>query len=346
MNHEAVYIIGYAEHLKGGVSNITASLCQGDTRFRLHPALCYYNAKVKSALFLARSLAGMVIKRIRCKARTAIIIVASKGDTARSIPFAILLKLIGFTVIYHFHKDLVVLEETPFYTLAKPIWTKTGAAFVFLSSHLVRSATEEHRFPPARCHVIRNGISQNWFGTPSQPYEARRIDAVFVGRWSAEKGVADLVALFSRSRLGGRYCCHVYGAVKPANDGSCDGANLVFHGWVEPSEVEEAIRSAKLLFLPSYAEAYPTVLIEAAACGTPFVATEVAGIPDIAQQSKAGATAPPGDIDAMEKAILRFLNDQETWTEASRHGFDWARQQTTEKMVDEWRKLLSGLAGR
>ncbi len=219
-----------------------------------------------------------------------------------------------------------------------------GAAFVFLSPQLVRSATEEHRFPTARCHVMQNGISQNWFETPSRPYEARRIDAVFVGRWSAEKGVADLVALFSYPRLGERYCCHVYGAVKP-DDGSCDGANLVFHGWVEPSEVEEAIRSAKLLFLPSYAEAYPTVLIEAAACGTPFVATEVVSIPDIAQQSKAGATAPPGDIDAM-KAVLRFLNDQETWIEASRHGFGWARQQTTEKMVDEWRTLLSELAGR
>jgi glycosyltransferase involved in cell wall biosynthesis len=113
-----------------------------------------------------------------------------------------------------------------------------------------------------------------------------------------------------------------------------------FYGAFEALSHKAPGSAGGYLLLPSYAEAYPTVLIEAAACGTPFVATEVAGILDIAQQSKAGATAPPGDIDAMEKAILRFLNDQETWTEASRHGRDWARQQTIEKMVDEWRKLL------
>jgi hypothetical protein len=143
---------------QGGVSNITTSLRQGDARFELHPALHYYNSLTKSSLFLLRSLASLTIKRIRKGAGVAIVIIGSKGDTARSIPFSVLLKLLGFSVFYWFHTDLEVLAGSRFYPVARAVWKKAGSAHVFLSPRLAQSATDAHRFPPERCHVIPNGI--------------------------------------------------------------------------------------------------------------------------------------------------------------------------------------------
>jgi glycosyltransferase involved in cell wall biosynthesis len=342
VNRPPIYIIGYAEHITGGVSNITTSLRQGDSRFELHPALYRYGSPLKSALLLLRSLASITIKRIRRGAGVAIFVIGSKGDTARSIPFSVLLKILGFSVFYYFHTDLKVLAGSRFYPAARTLWVKLGSAHVFLSPRLARSATEVHRFPAGRCHVIPNGIDPHWSARLPAPYRERTLDAVFVGRWSPEKGVADLVELFSPSRLGQRYRCHVFGDTRPS-DGSCDHANLEFHGWRDPTQVEDAIRSARILILPSYAEAYPTVLIEAAACGTPFVATHIAGIPDIADQSRCGLTVPAGDVGALQTAVMALVENDVVWGQASSAGYAWAGEQSTERMVTQWRHLLARL---
>jgi len=61
-------------------------------------------------------------------------------------------------------------------------------------------------------------------------------------------------------------------------------------------------RSAELVVLPSDSEGVPNVLVEAAACGIPFVATRVGGIPEIAHLSPARLVAP-GDPAELARAI-------------------------------------------
>jgi glycosyltransferase involved in cell wall biosynthesis len=103
------------------------------------------------------------------------------------------------------------------------------------------------------------------------------------------------------------------------------------------------LREATLVVLPSHAEALPTILLEAVACGTPFVASNVAGIPDIVEQSRAGLLHEVGDVEGIRTAVKRLLTDGALWDEMSRNGRRWAESLATPKIIPLWRRFHAEL---
>ncbi|MDT0353510.1 glycosyltransferase family 4 protein [Pseudonocardia charpentierae] len=79
----------------------------------------------------------------------------------------------------------------------------------------------------------------------------------------------------------------------------------------ERSDVPRILTNSTLAVLPSFTEALPTALIEAAACGVPSVASDVGGIPEIVHHGSTGLLVPPGDAPALAKTITTLLLDHE-----------------------------------
>jgi len=77
-------------------------------------------------------------------------------------------------------------------------------------------------------------------------------------------------------------------------------------------DLPDLLRACDLVVLPSFSEALPTVLIEAAAAGRPVVATRVGGTTDIVEHGTTGLLVPPGDPDALAEAIVALLADPRT----------------------------------
>lgn len=62
-----------------------------------------------------------------------------------------------------------------------------------------------------------------------------------------------------------------------------------------------------LVVLPSrYREGIPRILIEAAACGLPLITTDMPGCREIVHDGKNGILVEPGNVDALEQAVLRL----------------------------------------
>jgi glycosyltransferase involved in cell wall biosynthesis len=61
--------------------------------------------------------------------------------------------------------------------------------------------------------------------------------------------------------------------------------------------------------LPSLWEACPTVGLEAMATGTPFIGTNVGGIPELVQNNVTGLLVPPNKPAELASAILRLSDD-------------------------------------
>jgi glycosyltransferase involved in cell wall biosynthesis len=70
------------------------------------------------------------------------------------------------------------------------------------------------------------------------------------------------------------------------------------------SEIPLWMSAADFLVLPSLSEGYGLVVLEALACGTPVIASRVGGVPEILISSDLGMMAPPGDSDALVRAML------------------------------------------
>lgn len=79
----------------------------------------------------------------------------------------------------------------------------------------------------------------------------------------------------------------------------------------ERTDVPDLLMAGDALVLPSWSEALPTVLIEAAAAGLPVVATAVGGVPEIVEHGRTGCLVACGDATALADQLARLLGDLE-----------------------------------
>lgn len=80
-------------------------------------------------------------------------------------------------------------------------------------------------------------------------------------------------------------------------------------GWMTPEELRQEIQGAAAVVLPFVLvpSEVPVSVMEAVACGTPVIVTDIDGLPEAA--GGAGLVVPPGDAAALAKAMKR------TWEE-------------------------------
>jgi glycosyltransferase involved in cell wall biosynthesis len=87
------------------------------------------------------------------------------------------------------------------------------------------------------------------------------------------------------------------------------GAAVVFTGRVDNEQMAELYRSADVMVNPSLADNMPISVLEALASGVPVVSTRVGGVPHLVQHEKTALLVPPGDVDAMAKAVIRVVEE-------------------------------------
>jgi lipopolysaccharide/colanic/teichoic acid biosynthesis glycosyltransferase len=67
--------------------------------------------------------------------------------------------------------------------------------------------------------------------------------------------------------------------------------------------------ASDVLCLPSYREGFGSVIIEAAACGLPAVASRIYGIVDAVEEGRTGLLHQPGDVESLTTCLRRVIED-------------------------------------
>jgi glycosyltransferase involved in cell wall biosynthesis len=80
-------------------------------------------------------------------------------------------------------------------------------------------------------------------------------------------------------------------------------------------DVNELLPGADLMIHPSLDDAFPTVLLEAAAAALPVVASRLGGIPEIVQEGVTGTLVPGGDASQLAIAVRTLLANPEALEE-------------------------------
>jgi hypothetical protein len=74
--------------------------------------------------------------------------------------------------------------------------------------------------------------------------------------------------------------------------------------------------AANLFLLPSLEDNLPNTVLESMSCGTPVLAFDVGGVPDLVTDGVTGRLAPPGDSRALSACLLPLIaqaSEVETW---------------------------------
>ncbi len=174
---------------------------------------------------------------------------------------------------------------------------------------------------PERVHVVYNGVDQDLFcpGSRTQAQEQLGLEAsvprlLFVGNLVPVKQVPVLLdacaILRNRER---NFHCHILGEgpLRKSLAAQIERLQLEEHITLEGvrphAELADWFRAADVVILPSQSEGVPNVLLEAKACGVPFVASRVGGIPEIA--GRADRLVPANDPPALANAIASLLSE-------------------------------------
>jgi glycosyltransferase involved in cell wall biosynthesis len=83
------------------------------------------------------------------------------------------------------------------------------------------------------------------------------------------------------------------------------------HGWLSAEQCKRLLASADAFVLPSHNEGLPMAMLEAMAWGLPPIVTPVGSIAEVVQHERNGLLTPPGDVDALARAMERLAADRE-----------------------------------
>ena len=153
-----------------------------------------------------------------------------------------------------------------------------------------------------RIEVIKNGIDLDTF----KPYgnkssEKFRIIAVS-SVWNKQKGLDDIKEL--RKLLDDDHEIIVVGVTKSQKQDLPNGI-IGIERTNNVQELASLYSSSNVLINPTYADTFPTVNLEALACGTPVITYRTGGSPE-AIDDKTGIVVEQGDVNAMALAIAKL----------------------------------------
>jgi glycosyltransferase involved in cell wall biosynthesis len=254
------------------------------------------------------------------RGRFPIVVVNTAHDWSTLVRDIVLVRALASrdrVIVVHFHGSqasrLVAPGSVLFKWATAVLIRSVGGVFVLS----VEEQSQWQKFSPSSLVlVVRNP-------RPALP-QARALEGdgrpiiLFVSRLMAEKGVFDLVHAFAL--VNPQTTCRLVIAgdgpdatrVRALVADLSVGSSIELAGHVDEDELARLYAAADIFALPtSWAEGFPTVILEAMAAGLPIVTTKWRGPADHLAEGEHALFVPPNDPEALAASLLRLLRDPE-----------------------------------
>jgi len=206
-----------------------------------------------------------------------------------------------------------------FYLGLEQLLNRRTDLFVFESAFIERIFRDKIGEPAAMSRIVPNGVGVDEFA--SVPLADDATDLLYIGELRDLKGIDLLIgALASLRARGLPLTATIVGAGSSRDDlerqaqqsGLAEAVRFM-----APMPARKAFALGRIMVVPSRAESFPYIVLEAAAAGKPLVATRVGGIPDMFGPLAERLVDPDNKI-ALERAVTFAVNHPESMSDATR----------------------------
>lgn len=119
---------------------------------------------------------------------------------------------------------------------------------------------------------------------------------------------------------------------------------VTFLGARDQDALQYYYAAAEMLVMPSHYESFGMVALEAMACGTPVIASDVGGLSTLVQDGKTGLRVKVSDAAALAAAIERLMDDparrRRMGHRAACYAEDYAWPKVVDRLLEVYRELV------
>ncbi len=128
----------------------------------------------------------------------------------------------------------------------------------------------------------------------------------------------------------------------------CMDRMVVFLGKRGQDTLPYYYSAAEALVMPSHYESFGMVALEAMACGTPVIASQVGGLAFLVQDGVTGYSIPDQDPDALADSLKKLLGDSSVRGEMGKQAANYAREYSwpliSTQILDVYEEISRGEA--
>lgn len=194
-------------------------------------------------------------------------------------------------------------------------WAYRRAAFHAISDS-TRDDLVARGVPPERITVIYPGVDAGWYAPDPATPRAERPTFLYVGRLKRYKGVEIALRALAHARID-RPDLELEIAGKGEDRRRLEALAAAlgvapavrFLGFVSDEEKRRRLRRAWAVVFTSPKEGWGISNVEAAACGTPALASDSPGLRESVRHGETGYLVPHGDAAALAARMLHLAGD-------------------------------------
>jgi glycosyltransferase involved in cell wall biosynthesis len=197
-----------------------------------------------------------------------------------------------------------LMEETEM----SPLFAHNDETFAQADAVICASSFTRHSLASAGskapAHVVGYGVDLELFSARTEAPSAKPLIVGFVGALSQRKGARYLLAAMASLPKGAaKLIIYTRAAVDRDLIRGFEGVDVEIRGGLSDAALAADMKRCDLVALPSIAEGFGLVILEAMACGVPVLCTTSTGGADFIKHRQNGLLIEPGSAESIHQEL-------------------------------------------
>lgn len=192
---------------------------------------------------------------------------------------------------------------------------------------VIPNGVDVDKFKPAKVETEKNKLF--FLSLLDEFHEYKGLDYLLKAIKIVKESISDVKLV-----VGGKGVLMDHYIKKTESMGLSD--NVEFHGFIPDEKMVEYYTSANIFILPSISslqEGFGIVALEALACETPVITTDIVGVSSDLKSENAGLSVAPRDHEALADAIIYLLNNEDVSVKMGNNGRNVVKARYTWKGI-------------